>query len=109
MHHFPGAKPAREIWKATAANNPVAPPTDGPAYADLAERGLDDCGLTMLATRSVGASFVGTFVSTLVVAEMLRMLAGGPVFDVIDGTLRTLGSIEPIEKARSLPPFNPGI
>lgn len=107
MHHFPASKPARDIWRAKRAN--ASPPPDLAAYTDLADRGLDDCGLTMLANRAVGASFVGTFVSTLVIAEVLRMLSGGASFDVIDGTLRTPESIEPIEKVAKLSPFNPGI
>lgn len=107
MHHFPASKPARDIWRAKRAN--ASPPPDLAAYTDLADRGLDDCGLTMLANRAVGASFVGTFVSTLVIAEVLRMLSGGASFDVIDGTLRTPESIEPIEKVTKLSPFNPGI
>lgn len=108
LHHFPSSRPAREIWKNIALSSTPSP-TDTAAYADLAERGLDDCGLTLVANRSVGASFVGTFVSTLVIAEILRMLAGGLAFDVIDGTLRNLQSIEPITKERKFPPFNPGI
>ena len=108
IHNFPGAKPAREIWDSRTAET-VAPSTDTAAYQDLGERGMDQCGLTMLANRSVSASFVGTFASTLVIAEVLRMLAGGLAYDVIDGTLRRPESTDAITSKNVRPPFNPGI
>jgi hypothetical protein len=107
IHNFPGGKSARRIWKAAGASEGET--SEAPAYADLGSRGLDQCGLTTLANRSVGASFVGTFASTLVIAEVLRMIAGGMEYDVIDGTLRQPQSIVAINKERELPPFNPGI
>lgn len=71
---------------------------DGPAtelidqsgYRSIAADGLDDCGLALLAGRSVGASFVGVAVSTLVISEVLRILVGGRQYGGIDGSLRSL-------------------
>jgi len=109
IHHFPGPKTARKIWDSSAVADIQASSIATAAYTDLAERGLDQCGLTLLANRAVGASFVGTFASTLVIAEVLRLLAGGPTYHVIDGTLRRPESIEGIAKMENLPTMNPGI
>jgi len=110
IHNFPGAKPARNIWSNSSASDASERSLDNiPAYVDLGSRGMDQCGLTLLAHRSVGASFVGTFTSTLVIAEVLRTIAGGPEYDVIDGTLRQPESVVAIPKIRQLKAFNPGI
>ena len=61
IHSFPGAKPAREIWDTSADEPHQDQSIEVAAYADLGERGVDKCGLTLLASRAVGASFVGTF------------------------------------------------
>jgi hypothetical protein len=107
LHHFPGSKPARAIW-AVGDHEPEPPlASDLAAYRDLEGRGLDQCGVTRLADRAVGASFVGTFTSTLVVAELLRVIAGGRSYEVIDGTLRHPESADAI--ARPARVLNPGI
>lgn len=89
IHSFPARKSARHIWDNGA---PVAAPPalEKPAYQALAAEGLDKCGLTLLANRSVGASFVGAFTSSLVIAELLRITIGERGYEVIDGTLRSL-------------------
>jgi len=89
IHSFPAGKTARQIWDNGVAV--AAPPAlEKPAYQVLAAEGLDKCGLTLLANRSVGASFVGAFTASLVVAELLRMTMGERGYEVIDGTLRSL-------------------
>jgi hypothetical protein len=92
VHTFPGPQAAAEVWSAgrIAAAPEVPRARRLPAYAALGEAGIDDCGLTTLAGRSVGAAFVGTAVSALVIAEVLRELAGGERIGLIDGTLRAL-------------------
>lgn len=109
IHSFPGAKPARQIWGATGMEPASDSPIDAAAYLDLGGRGLDQCGLTMLANRAVGAAFVGTFASTLVIAEVLRTIAGGSMFDVIDATLRAPAEVDAIPTAVAPAVFNPGI
>jgi hypothetical protein len=109
VHSFPGPKPAREIWRAGAVLPVKDASTDAEAYRDLEGRGMDQCGLTMLANRSVGASFVGTFTSTLVIGDILRMLVGGAAFGVIDGTLRRPEATDAIPSDIAPPVFNPGI
>ena len=63
----------------------------------------------MLANRAVGASFVGTFTSTIVVAELLRMAMGGMRYEVVDGSLRSPDRLNLIAAKPSGLPFNPGV
>jgi hypothetical protein len=111
VHTFPGLQQAQEVWSAARVAKAASAPAPGltrlPAYAAMAADGMDQCGLTLLAGHSVGASFVGVTVSTLVVAEVLRALEGGTVSGLIDGSLRDLGrrTVLPAELA-SFP--NPG-
>ncbi|MGH9947632.1 MAG: ThiF family adenylyltransferase [Pyrinomonadaceae bacterium] len=110
MHTFPGGKKAANTWtefvKAPPDAEQAVPPSV-PAYNALATSGFDNCGLTLLANRSVGAAFVGLFTSTLVIAEVLRRLAGGRAYDVIDGSLRDLSALTAVEKGK-VGTFNPG-
>ena len=48
------------------------------AYKDLAGRGLDDCGLLEIASRTVGVPFVGVIAATLALMEIVRRLNQGP-------------------------------
>jgi hypothetical protein len=94
VHTFPGPQRARDVWSEARVASAAAPAlglTRMPAYAALAAEGLDECGLTMLAGRSVGASFVGMAVSAIVIAEVLRELEGGTIYGLVDGSLRALG------------------
>jgi hypothetical protein len=43
---------------------------------------------TLLAGKAVGAPFVGAAAATLVIAELLRLLHGGPVHELIDLDLK---------------------
>jgi hypothetical protein len=45
---------------------------------------LDRCGVTLLAGKAVGAPFVGAVASCLVLSEVLRLLHGGPLHQVVD-------------------------
>jgi hypothetical protein len=109
VHSFPASKSARDRWGGRASDRSVEKIVWNPAYRALAEEGLDDCGLTLLAGRSVGASFVGCAVSTLVVAELLRMSIGERRYEVIDGTLRDLENRQAVASDGLAFPFNPGL
>ena len=86
LHRFPARRRAAEIW---SRSRPEAPPkTNLPAYANLGTRGLDQCGVTLLAERAVGAPFVGCTAAAIAVSEILRELHGGPCYSVIDLHLR---------------------
>ena len=82
LHTLPGSRPAAEIWSAAPTAETVE---DRPAYQRLlAEGALDQCGMTLLAGRAVGAPFVGAVAATLVLSEVLRLLHGGRVHQMID-------------------------
>jgi hypothetical protein len=108
MHCFPAERSARDRWS-TVDSQRFEDVSDKPAYESLAAEGLDKCGLTMLANRSVGASFVGAFTSTLVISELLRMSIGAERYAVIDGTLRSPQSFQFARNVTLFDPFNPGV
>jgi hypothetical protein len=112
VHTFPGPQRARDVWSAARiadAATEAPEPARMPAYASLAAaEGLDACGLTTLAGRSVGAAFVGTAVSTLVIAEVLRTLEGSTASGLVDGSLRALSRRTVIPADPSRMAWNPG-
>jgi hypothetical protein len=108
MHCFPSSRAARARWGGSTVGKAGGPVIELPAYKNLAADGLDECGLTQLAGRSVGACFVGTAVSTLVIAEVLRMCIGEGRYEVIDGSLRAVEHRTVVASSISALPFNPG-
>lgn len=106
LHTFPASTSARRKWGDVEAHRSTPP--NVAAYQDLSAKGLDDCGLVQLATRSVGAPFVGTVAASLVVAEVLRFLNGGSTSEVIDMTLRDPNSRSIVTSSQKLKGFNPG-
>lgn len=108
LHTFPARRAARDRWGAAAGGSTPAELLDRPAYRALAAGGLDACGLTQLAGRTVGAPFVGAAVSALAIAEVLRLLADGPRYEAIDGTLRNLDHRQAVVCDDTDAPFNPG-
>lgn len=82
---FPGPSKAEVLW-ASGSDQKVAPLA--PAYENLLAQGADACGVTMLATRAVGAPFVGCVAAAFVVAELVRSSLGATRFGVVDLNLR---------------------
>ena len=74
----------------------------------MAAAGMDDCGLTLLAGRSVGSAFVGTAVSAMVVAEVLRSLIGELITGLLDASLRTLARRSYVPAEARQRAWNPG-
>lgn len=109
MHCFPASRLARNLWN--RGQSPQMQPSllGQPAYKLMASNGVDKCGLTTLANRAVGASFVGAFTSTLVVAELLRMAIGERRYEAIDGTLRSPEHCQFFSNEALTMPFNPGV
>ena len=106
-HTFPAGRSAKHRW-GTQGHQPDADTVaDKPAYRALAQHGLDDCGITTLAGRTVGASFVGAVTAAVVIAELIRMGLGGPRYEVVDGSLRSLELRQAVMCAEGSP-FNPG-
>ncbi len=107
-HTFPAGRSAKHRW-GTQGHRPDADTVaDNPAYRALAESGFDDCGIATLAGRTVGASFVGAVTAAVVIAELVRMGLGGPRYEVVDGSLRSLDLRQAVMCADGTP-FNPGM
>ncbi|WP_439599934.1 hypothetical protein [Devosia sp.] len=107
LHTLPARRAAAEIWpdRPTAA----LAVEQNPAYQDLLKSGkLDRCGMTLLAGKAVGAPFVGSVAACLAVAEVLRLLAGGVLNELIDLDLRAVGHIEVIRQGEDFSTLNPG-
>lgn len=109
VHCFPSNRSARQIWASSASVRSTEALLTQPAYQSLATDGIDQCGLTMLAGRSVGAAFVGAATSALVIAELLRMCVGERRYEVIDGNLRVLERRFAIASDLQSSLFNPGL
>ena len=109
LHTFPGSVTARKRWGGEetirAADHQCA--AGSAAYKDLSTRGLDDCGLLEIASRTVGVPFVGVIAATLALMEIVRRLNGGVGLEVMDLTLRDLSARQGVEGQR-LRRFNPG-
>jgi hypothetical protein len=107
VHTFPAARAARARWGG-GVGAPVADAVlDQPAYRALARAGVDTCGLITLAGRTVGAPFVGAATAAVVVAEVLRMALGEHRYEIVDGSLRSLGHRRAMRGGEDHP-FNPG-
>ena len=104
-HVFPGGREAKEVWEPVEKERVVR--TDRPAYEKLAASGLDQCGLTQLAGRTVGAPFVGAIAAAVVVGEALRVVNGAHGYDLIDGHMRNLKQLAVVDAVDGIP-VNPG-
>lgn len=107
MHSFPAPRKAQDIWgiqgkSDDAMENQPLPAAYQPKGTDGAER----CGLVKLAGRSVGSSFVGAVVSTLVIADLIRLSMGEWRYATIVGDLRT-GKIKSIRNPIPSEGINP--
>ncbi len=116
MHSFPSGIEAATAWPEQGRSLADAP-VGQPVYRDLSQRlprteGLNggdiECGLVEVAGRSVGAAFVGCVAATLVLSEALRLIAGGPRFEVLSLSLRSPGRVEAVRNSREPPEVNPG-
>jgi hypothetical protein len=107
LHTFPGSTTARKKWGGAIGANGVSMP-ETRAYRNLAQRGVDSCGLVRLATRTVGAPFVGATAAALVIGEVLRRLNGGPALEIVDMTLRDPASRAAVQASAVPKRFNPG-
>jgi hypothetical protein len=87
LHTFPAANAPPDAFP----ENPRAPRALGNAYqAEIARQVQDGkeetaahCGILDIAGITVGAAFVGAIASTLVVADILRVLHGGENYSVV--------------------------
>lgn len=93
MHTFPGTRRAKEIWSRHVGESSKSFETM-PAYQRLKEAGMESCGLTQLASRTVGVPFVGLIAGCLVISELLRRLHGGTALEFAAGSVSALQDIE---------------
>lgn len=106
LHTLPGRRGAAELW-------PIRPADESaqtqPAYSRLCDDGvLDRCGMTLLAGKAVGAPFVGAVAASLALSEILRLLHGSGVHQVIDIDLLALEQRVTSPNPRDYSTFNPG-
>ncbi len=106
LHVLPGQRPAADIWKQTSEGEKAE---DRPAYVKLMEDGvLDQCGMTLLAGKAVGAPFVGSIAATLALSEVLRLLHDGVVYQLIDLDLLSLDQRLVSRHSNDFANLNPG-
>jgi len=106
LHTLPTSRTASEIWPDESIEGGIP---NGPAYQRLLEEGkLDQCGMTLLAGKAVGAPFVGATAACLVLSEVLRQLHGGPVHQLIDLDLLSLEQRTVVTHTRDIGALNPG-
>jgi hypothetical protein len=93
LHTFPANRSAESIWSRFLQDTHINV-EDKPAYRALRAKGMDACGLTQLASRTVGVPFVGLTAAALALAELLRRLHGGPGLSLVSGSLMALDDVE---------------
>jgi hypothetical protein len=104
LHTFPASVAARKVWSDIEAGEGAI---TQPAYRALLEQSGDRCGTVRLAGRSIGAPFVGAVAASLVIAELLRLVMGGPRYELISCHLRNPAA-RTVVRGRPWEAFNPG-
>jgi hypothetical protein len=106
LHTLPGRRGAAELWPIRPADESAAIQA---AYSRLRNDGvLDHCGMTLLAGKAVGAPFVGAVAASLALSEILRLLHGAGVHQVIDVDMLALDERVACLNPRDFSTFNPG-
>lgn len=105
VHTLPARVSSRELWKDAP---PVAAAIKALAYQKMLAAGTDRCGVTLLAGKAIGAPFVGAVASTLVISEVLRLLAGSKLHRLIDMNLIDVSQFNAVRQDRDFSTLNPG-
>jgi len=106
LHTLPAPKSAAELWKAEQPRENVE---ERLAYQKMLKDGnLDRCGITLLAGKAVGAPFVGAVASCLALSEVLRLLHGGPIYQVVDLDLQSVEHRSAVPHVYDFTRLNPG-
>ena len=100
MHSLPGPRTPREIWRSSEGTRVSRDAGKRGRERMLANGELDECGLVDLAGVSVGVPFVGTVAAAIGLAEILRILHGGPAYQVVDLSIRDIGCRQALENPR---------
>ena len=84
FHTLPNPRSVEELWPVPTPTEKLAKAQqleqmarENPAYAQLDD---NDCGRAELAGKSVAVPFVGAAAATMVLAEAIRLLHGGPAY-----------------------------
>ena len=106
LHTLPTPRSGAELWKAEEPGENVE---ERLAYQKMLKDGnLDRCGITLLAGKAVGAPFVGAVASCLALSEVLRLLHGGPIYQVVDLDLQGVEHRSAVPHAYDFTRLNPG-
>lgn len=89
---FPGPSSAAALWGVDAGSNGIV--ELAPAYRHMIAGGGSACGVTTLATRAVGAPFVGCAAAGYVLSELARRELGGKGVGYVDMNLRNPSRME---------------
>ena len=93
LHSFPSSLEAAKIWSADDSSN-TTNVLDMPAYDSSKHPGLDECGLALLASRTVGVPFVGLTAGAFAITELLRRLHGGIAIELVSASMAALEDVE---------------
>ncbi len=93
IHTFPASRTPAQIWGVQVAHAEESFEAQ-PAYQALKQAGIDRCGLTQLASRTVGVPFVGLIAACLTISEVLRRLHGGAALEFLSTSASALDDIE---------------
>lgn len=106
LHTLPASRSASQIWRGAQSEDQVE---DRPAYQGLLASGmLDRCGVTLLAGKAIGAPFVGAAAAALALSEVLRLLHGGVVHELIDLDLKAMEYRRTVPTQQNFSTLNPG-
>jgi hypothetical protein len=106
LHTLPAPRSAADMWK---AEDPAENVEKCLAYQKMLKDGnLDRCGVTLLAGKAVGAPFVGAVASCLALSEVLRLLHGGAIHQVIDLDLQSVEYRSAVPHNYDFSRLNPG-
>ena len=104
MHTFPAAGCTTDVFG--------SPATDTGTVSNITTEWAtkvtgDPCGVLQVQNIAVGAAFVGAVAAAFAIAEILRVLAGGPATAVMSCTLSAVEHIDVVLAETALP-RNPG-
>jgi hypothetical protein len=106
IHTLPNGRATSNLWNADGLNEAVE---EGPAYQAMLKNGeLDKCGVTLLTGKAVGAPFVGAIAASLALSEILRLLHGVPVNQLVDLDLQSIEHRSIVKSSCDFSHLNPG-
>lgn len=103
---FPSTSRAKSVF-GSATTSDVSHLLEKAAYKALVEA-TGKCGVLEIASKAVGAPFVGCAVAAMVAAEAIRSTMNGPRYEGLSGSLRTQEGAQAVWKGLSNPGQNLG-